>query len=104
MHPLRCLALVLAIATSAMPASALAAQPPRVPGAHCGALGAQIGPGNVWQTSFMGWRYDVFGDREDIFVAPCFASEADCTAWLYWAQSDWQHNFIQHPRCQKWAG
>jgi hypothetical protein len=98
---------VLVAALVALPAAASpaeAAQPPRVQAFQCGALAAQVGPANLWQTSFMGWRYDVFGDREDIFAAPCFPSEADCTAWLYWAQSDWQHNFIQHPRCQNWAG
>jgi hypothetical protein len=78
-----------------------AAQPPRVASHDCQALAAGIGKQSVWQTTFSGWRKDIFGKREDIFVAPCFASEAECTAWLYWAQTDWPHNFYQHPPCQK---
>jgi hypothetical protein len=78
-----------------------AASPPRVSGQNCQWLAAEIGATNVWQTTFWGWRYDVFDEREDINVAPCFASEADCKAWLYWAQSDWKHSFYQWPPCQK---
>ena len=99
-----CIAAASATMMSAFTLPASAAQPPRVPGAHCGALGAQLGGANIWQTTFTGWREDVFGQREDIFVSPCFTSEADCTAWLYWAQTDWPHNFISQPRCQKLSG
>ena len=104
MRLLVCIAATLTMMAGAFSLPASAAQPPRVPGYDCRALGAQVGPGNVWQTVFTGWREDIFGRREDLRVAPCFASQADCNAWLYWAQTDWPHNFIQHPRCQIWRG
>jgi hypothetical protein len=78
-----------------------AAQPPRVPAYSCPGLAAQLGAANVWQTAFWAWRYDVFGDREDIDAVACFASEADCTAWLYWAQSDWDHIFPPPLPCRR---
>lgn len=99
-----CAAALVAIATLASQAAghpAAAASPPRVQGQNCQVLAAQIGGANVWQTTFWAWRFDVFGDREDIFTAPCFSSEANCKAWLYWAQSDWKHSFYQWPPCQK---
>jgi hypothetical protein len=81
------------------------AQPPRPVAAYnCNALAAQVGLGNVWQTAFWGWRYDVFGDREDIDAVVCFTSEAECKAWLYWAQSDWEHVFPPPLPCRKGIG
>jgi hypothetical protein len=92
----------IAVAESGLPGQfANAAQPPRVPAYSCTALAAQIGAANVWQTAFWAWRYDVFGDREDIDAVACFVTESDCKAWFYWAQSDWDHIFPPPLPCRK---
>jgi hypothetical protein len=43
----------------------------------------------------------LFGDREDIDAVACFVTESDCKAWLYWAQSDWDHIFPPPLPCRK---
>lgn len=72
-------------------------QPARVAAGNCAALAAQIGASRVWQTVFSAEREGSFGLTEWINAAPCFASEADCKAWLYWARSDWHPNY-RHPQ------
>jgi hypothetical protein len=91
--------LAIAAALPALPA-AEAANPPRVRGESCGALAAQIGKANVWSTSFYGERKDLFDRIEFYQAAPCFRSQADCKAWLYWAQTDWNHYNYWNP-CRK---
>ena len=76
-----------AILPAAIPAEA--ANPPRVNGESCSKLKAQLGKGNVWQTSFVGQRLGMFDELESYHAAPCFRSQANCKAWLYWAQTDW---------------
>ena len=66
-----------------------AAQHPRVPPGDCQALVAARGPHNVWQVSFYGERKDLWDNISDYSASPCFASLANCKAWLYWAMSDW---------------
>ena len=83
------------MAYGAMPCTAFAAAHLRVQPMDCGALAAEIGPRNVWQTWFQGSRQGLF-QRENDAEAPCFDTLAKCTAWLYWAQSDWpQENSFQ---------
>ena len=77
-----------------------AAQPPRVPAYDCGYLASVKGPGNVWQTWFHGERETLFDRREQYTAAPCFPTQAECKAWLYWAQSDWQKYSTFRP-CRK---
>ena len=77
-----------ALAALAMPHAANAA-PPRVAAYSCGALAAQVGPRNVWQTWFRGMHHELFGPPSRYYAAPCFRTEAACRAWLYWAQTDW---------------
>ena len=55
---------------------------------------------NVWQTSFVGQRLGPFDQLEDYHAAPCFRSQADCKAWLYWAQTDWDRYQYFNP-CKK---
>ena len=84
-------ATAMAFATVAAPHWAAAATdryPHTVP-QDCGYLAAKLGPSKVWQAQFWAQRVDDFGHIERLFVAPCFASQANCVAWLYWAQSDW---------------
>ena len=69
--------------------SAEAAQPPRVNPGDCAALAAAHGPSRVWQTTFYGDHRDLWDNIDHYSAAPCFASEEQCKAWLYWAQSDW---------------
>jgi hypothetical protein len=73
--------------TAAIPADA--ANPPRVKGGSCSKLKAELGRANVWQTSFVGERIGPFDQYEKYHAAPCFRTQADCKAWLYWAQTDW---------------
>lgn len=86
---MRTLAALFALSTVlAGAATPAAAAPPRVPAYDCGSLAAQVGRGNVWQTWFTGQREDLF-DRIDTYTAaPCFTTQANCKAWLYWAQTD----------------
>lgn len=82
-------ALLAASAIGPMAIPAEAANPPRVPGLSCSKLKAEMGRANVWQTSFVGQRYGPFDQLESYNAAPCFRNQADCKAWLYWAQTDW---------------
>lgn len=78
----------------------MAATPPRVSGESCARLGAEIGRGNVWQTSFVGQRRGFFDRLESFHAAPCFRTQAACKAWLYWAQTDWNYYQYFNP-CRK---
>ena len=80
---------LMALFALGAPGSARAAQPPRVQAYDCGYLAATKGPANVWRTTFRGQRDALFGPDQRYFASPCFTSKASCTAWLYWAQSDW---------------
>lgn len=75
-------------------------QPARVEGGNCNQLAAQLGPARVWQTVFSARGKDTFDQPIDYFAKPCFASEADCRAWLYWARSDWDPYYIAPPPCR----
>jgi hypothetical protein len=98
---MRMLAALLALSTVLAGAIAPAeAAPPRVAAYDCGALAAQKGPGNVWQTWFSGRRDELFGPDSFYTAAPCFTTQANCKAWLYWAQSDWQKYSTFRP-CRK---
>jgi len=97
MLSLRTLALV------ALPHAPEAAHPARLPSFDCRVLAAQIGTAKVWQTTFWAWRTDDFGHREEYFVSPCFANEANCKAWLYWARSDWDPNYVPPQPCRRGA-
>jgi hypothetical protein len=81
------LAVLAALVASAGPADA--AQPPRVEAYQCGPLVTEVGADNVWQTWFRGQKTGVFDWVDRVVAAPCFTSEANCKAWLYWAQSDY---------------
>jgi len=65
---------------------------PRVAAGDCGALAAKLGSSKVWRTWFSGAQRDLFDQWTDYSAAPCFATLASCTAWLYWAQTDWPDN------------
>jgi hypothetical protein len=69
-----------------------AAQPPRVQAYQCGPLAASIGPAKVWQTTFYGSKKGLFDDVSYYSASPCFPTEYECKAWLYWAQSDWNYH------------
>ena len=86
------------LSTATIPAEA--ANPPRVQGQSCSKLKAQLGRANVWQTSFVGQRLGPFDQLEDYHAAPCFRTQADCKAWLYWAQTDWDRYQYFNP-CKK---
>ncbi len=77
-----------------------AANPPRVNGENCRALISAIGRKNVWSTSFFGQRIGPFDRLESYHATPCFRSEKDCKAWLYWAQTDWDRYQYFNP-CKK---
>jgi len=98
------LAMALAAATTIpLATTAEAAAPPRVEGYHCPTLAAMEGPANVWHTWFRGQKEDLF-DRIDRFVAsPCFRTEAECKAWLYWAQTDWPDRNTFRPCAKGWG-
>jgi hypothetical protein len=94
-------AAVLMFAASFPPLSpAEAANPPRVQPQSCSRLKAEIGARNVWQTSFVGQRRGPFDRLESFHAAPCFRTQAACKAWLYWAQTDWDHYQYFNP-CRK---
>ena len=80
------------LATAAIFAGPAAeAAPPRVQAHQCAALTATLGPGKTWRTNFTGQRRSDFDTYEDYSASPCFPSERECKAWLYWAQTDWPH-------------
>lgn len=81
-----------------------AANPPRVQGQSCSKLKAAIGKSNVWSTSFVGQRKGPFDRIESYQAAPCFRSQADCKAWLYWAQSDWDYYQYSTRAAKAFAG
>ena len=82
--------LALAVCAAAVPiGNAHAAPPPRVEAFHCSYLAPSVGAANVWQTWFSGQREDLFDNVTRLIAAPCFQTEANCKAWLYWAQSDY---------------
>jgi hypothetical protein len=65
------------------------AAPARVAAYSCGYLASTMGGHNVWQTWFQGSAHQLFGPPKLYTAAPCFKTKAACTAWLYWAQTDW---------------
>lgn len=93
--------MVVLAAVMSLSGHADAAAPPRVEGQDCRVLAAKIGSDKVWQTTFWAWRTDDFGFREEYFVAPCFASEAACKAWLYWTRSDWDPDYVPPQPCRR---
>jgi hypothetical protein len=95
------LATAAAIAAAALALSAHAASPPRVEGEDCRVLAAAIGKNNVWQTTFWATGKDVFDRPVEFFAAPCFRTQATCKAWLYWARSDWDPNYVQPQPCTR---
>ena len=89
---MRFLAAVIVLATclaAVSIGSAQAAAPPRVEAFHCSYLVSSVGAANVWQTWFNGERSNLFDRVTRLIAAPCFQTEANCKAWLYWAQSDY---------------
>ena len=92
--------LAAALLVLAAPFPAEAANPPRVQPQSCSRLKAEIGARNVWQTSFVGQRRGPFDRLESFHAAPCFRTEVACKAWLYWAQTDWDHYQYFNP-CRK---
>jgi hypothetical protein len=93
-------ALVALTMALGMGAPVEAANPPRVKAENCNRLKAQIGAGNVWQTSFVGQRQGPFDQLENYHAAPCFRTQDACKAWLYWAQTDWDRYQYFNP-CKK---
>jgi len=87
----------------AMIETAEAAPPPRVPAYNCGYLVQTQGPAKVWQTWFRGYRETLFGPDNYYTATPCFTSQANCKAWLYWAQTDWPKRNNFKP-CRKGLG
>ena len=100
MKTLAALFAVAAVVAGAVPAEAA---PPRVEAYDCGTLAAQKGAANVWQTYFYGQRETLFDKKESTTASPCFTTEANCKAWLYWAQTDWQKYSTFRP-CRKGLG
>lgn len=102
--------IMLALGAAALTAASITAapaaqklydgQPARVAAGDCSFLAGQLGPGRVWQTTFSARGEDAFGYPISYFAAPCFASEAECKAWLYWARSDWDPNYTPPPPCR----
>jgi hypothetical protein len=84
-------ALVALALSTALTGKAEAAQPPRVQAYDCRPLAASIGPAQVWQTWFTGEKKGLFDDISHYTASPCFPTEYECKAWLYWAQSDWNY-------------
>ena len=106
MNPMKTLAasLALALAVASVPLSiAHAAPPERVEGLHCATLAAVIGKDNVWSTWFRGYKTGLFDNVDSFVSSPCFRKEADCKAWLYWAQTDWPERNNFRP-CAKGIG
>ena len=58
---------------------------------NCRALAATV-RAPVWETWFRGSRKDIWDREETIYDYGCFRTEAQCKAWLYRVQSDWQRN------------
>ena len=89
-NPLLAVALgaALTLASAAAPTPAAAA-PPRVNALNCKTLAKSMAKSSIWSTSFYGQRTDFWNHREFASFAPCFRSQQDCKAWLYWAQTDW---------------
>jgi hypothetical protein len=82
-------------------ASVEAAQPKRgVQGVSCGTLAHSIGASNVWRSYFRGARQGLFDQVWWYTSSPCFRSQADCKAWLYWTQSDWPY-YTTVTRCHR---
>ena len=78
-----------------------AAQPKRgVQGVDCSTLARSIGASKVWRSYFRGARQGPFDHVFWYTSSPCFRSQADCTAWLYWAQSDWPY-YTTVTRCHR---
>ncbi len=99
-------ALVLATALTTVPlAGALAGPPPRVEGFQCSQLVRSVGAANVWQAYFRGRKRNLFDQVWYLDAVRCFQNEANCKAWLYWAQSDYRdggYNIVE--RCRRGAG
>jgi hypothetical protein len=90
----------LALATLTV-APVEAAQPPRVNPESCSVLSRTIGPAKIWRATFWGKRQtplDPFPVQT--LISACFSTKAKCTAWLYWAQSDWQQSHV-YVRCKQ---
>jgi hypothetical protein len=78
-----------ALVAAAMTVPAAAAQPPRVKAYSCSALKRTLPVSQIWSTWIYGERRNLFGPNDAYQNAPCFKSLANCKAWLYWAQTDW---------------
>ncbi len=91
----------VATATTALTYAAHAAAPSRVEGEDCGVLAAALGKDKIWQTTFWAHGKDEFDLPVEFFAAPCFRTEAACKAWLYWARSDWDPNYVQPQPCTR---
>jgi hypothetical protein len=82
------IALSLALPGLATPANAA---PRRVEGQYCHFPHVQKG---TWVGFFDGWqqvtRFDGEDGRESVTIWRCFQTKADCTAWKYWAQTDYR--------------
>jgi len=89
-------AILAAFAGHAAPAAA--DPPPRgVQALDCRSLAAAAGPANVWWTAFRGERSNLWDQVQAYSVTACFLAEADCRAWLYWAQSDYPDRMVSTP-------
>jgi hypothetical protein len=90
MNRLAVLSLILA---TALPISAKPsfAAPPRVEGHYCNFPNVRHG---TWVGFFDGsrtvTRFDGEDGREHITLWRCFNTKAECTAWKYWAQTDYR--------------
>ena len=90
------------VALAAPIEQAEAAQYPRVNGFDCGYL-ISTGTPVVWQTYFYGERKDLFDNRSRFSASPCFPTEWQCKAWLYWAQTDWPE-YMNFKPCRRGGG
>lgn len=83
-------ALSLALAPNVLPVDAHAA-PPRIKGERCHFPNVQRG---TWVGFFDGYEegtsvFTLRDIRRHVTVWRCFNSKADCTAWKYWMQTDY---------------
>jgi hypothetical protein len=90
MKPLLSFAAALCLAFTALLAAAPAtAAPPRVEGARCQFPVAR----GTWVGFFDGGYGDTAPDGRDfisqVTIWRCFHSKAECVAWKYWAQTDY---------------
>ena len=82
-------AAMLALSPAIFPEAAFAA-PPRIKGERCNVGSASPG---TWVGYFDGYRevtsvFTLRDIRKNVTAWRCFRSKADCTAWKYWMQTD----------------